>query len=118
MSNVDSAGVERGECECGCKAFVKGSSGPKCVECKHAPVKHKELNPKSILQSGPTTTPDNVQLGPPAPHVNPSLTSTHHILTQDSQQQPPQQPLVQHPPMYAPGQGYMPFPTQQMAPGT
>ena len=111
-SNIDSAGVGRGECEvvgCVCKEFVRGSTGPKCDECKHSPVRHKELNPISIpAQASPTTIVVSAQSDTPAQQLNPD--STHYIAAPQviqqqgisQQPQPMQQPTNMQQPQLMP----------------
>ena len=118
-------GVGRGECEvvgCECKEFVRGSTGPKCDECKHSPVRHKELNPISIpAQASPTTIVVSAQSDTPAQQLNPD--STHYIAAPQviqqqgiSQQPQPIQPMQQPQFMQQPQLIQQPQPMQQPQP--
>ena len=78
--SVDSRGVLRGQCEaCSCDAYDGGDKGFKCLDCGHAPGKHKNLSTGPPIQRPPRpqSPPPTASLPPrlqPSVYTAPSTT--------------------------------------------
>lgn len=57
--STDSRGIQRGRCNngaCGCDKYMGGSTGLKCMRCKHPPGKHENLSAPTVYSSPSAVT--------------------------------------------------------------